>query len=89
MFTTRLICEQAILFLCKIFFNSNIPLQIEKHSQEKLCKVLEMELKTSTLVEPKFEINFKALHYDQHDFIHQHPALCRDQTRMFKIFVIN
>ena len=59
---------------------------------EKLCKVLEMELKTYTPVSPKFffkKIKFKVLHYIQGDFIHRRPGLSKDQTSMFKTFVIN
>ena len=54
------------------FFSFNIPLYIEKNPVEKLCKVLEMEVKTYTPVGPKFvseKIKFKVLHYTQHDFI--------------------
>ena len=36
------------------FFSSNIPLYIEKKSMEKLCEVVEMELKTYTPIGPKF-----------------------------------
>ena len=42
---------------------------------EKLCKVLEMELKTCTGVGLKFvfeKIKSKVLHYIQHDFYIQH-----------------
>ena len=59
---------------------------------EKLRKVLEMELKTYTLVRLKFifeKIKFKALHYIQHDFIRQRPGLSKDQISMFKSLVIN
>ena len=59
---------------------------------EKLCKVLEIELKTYTPVGPKFvfeKIKFKVLHYIQHDFIRQRLGLSKDQTSMFKSFVIN
>ena len=48
------------------FFSSNIPLYIGKNPAEKLCKVLEMELKTYTPVGLKFffeEIKFKVLHH--------------------------
>ena len=41
---------------------------------EKLCKVLEMELKTYAPVGLKFvfeKIKFKVLHYIQHDFTRQ------------------
>ena len=51
------------------FFNYNIPLYIEKNPVEKLCKVLEVELKKYTPVGLKFvfeKIKFKALHYIQH-----------------------
>ena len=37
------------------FFSSNIPLYIGKNPVEKLCKVLEMELKTYTPVGLKFD----------------------------------
>ena len=36
------------------FFSSDIPLYIEKNPVEKLCKVLEIELKAYTPVGPKF-----------------------------------
>ena len=82
-------------FLRKIlvsFFSSNIPLYIEKNPAEKLCKALEMELKTYTPVGPKFifeKIKFKVLHYIQYDFICQRLGLSKDQDKMFKSFVIN
>ena len=71
------------------FFTSNfyIPLYIEKNPVEKLYKVLEMELKTYNPVSPKFvfeKVNFKVLHYIQHDFICQCLALSKDQASMFK-----
>ena len=47
---------------------SNIPLYIGKNPVEKLCEVLEMELKTYTPVGLKFafeKIKFKVLHYIQ------------------------
>ena len=69
------------------FFSPNIPLYIEKNPLEKLCKVLEMELKMYTLVGPKLKV--KILHYIQHDFICQRLGLSKDQTSMFKGFVIN
>ena len=72
-----------------LFLSSNIPLYIEKYP-EKLCKVLEMELKTYTPVGPKFvfqKIKFKVLHYIQHDFIRQSLGLSKDQASMFKSFV--
>ena len=74
------------------FFSSNIPLYIGKNPVEKLCKVLEMELKTYTPVGLKFvseKIKFKVLHYIQHDFIRQRPGLSKDQISMFKSLVIN
>ena len=74
------------------FFSSNIPLYIEKNPVEKLCKVLEMELKTYTPVGLKFvfeKIKFKVLHYIQHDFIRQRLGLSKDQASKFKSFVIN
>ena len=74
------------------FIISNIPLHIKKNTVEKLCKVLEMELKTYTPVGLTFvfeKIKFKVLHYIQHDFIHQRPGLSKDQISMFKSLVIN
>ena len=59
---------------------------------EKLCKVLEMELKTYTAVGLKFvfeKIKFKVLHYIQHDFIRQRSGLSKDQISMVKSLVIN
>ena len=47
-------------------FRFIILLYIEKNPVEKLCKVLEMELKTYTTVSPKFvfeKIKFKVSHY--------------------------
>ena len=58
---------------------------------DKLCKVLEMELKTYTPVGPKFvfeEIKFKVLHYIQHDFICQCLGLSKDQASIFKSFLL-
>ena len=69
------------------FFSSTIPLYIEKNPVEKLCKVLEMELKTYTPVGPKFKFN--VLHYIQHDFTRQRQGLSKDQASLFKSFVIN
>ena len=74
------------------FFSSNIPLYIGKNPVEKLCKVLEMERKTSAPVGLKLvfeKIKFKDLHYIQHDFIHQRPGLSKDQINMFISLVIN
>ena len=51
-----------------------------------------MELKTCTPVGQKFvfqKIKFKVLHYIQLDFICQRLGLSKDQTSMFKSFVIN
>ena len=51
-----------------------------------------MELKTYTPVGPKFvfeKIKFKVLHYIQYDFIRQRLGLSKDQTSMFKSFIIN
>ena len=74
-------------------FSSNITLYIDKKNPvKKLCKVLEMELKTYTPVGLKFvfeKIRFKVLHYIQHDFICQRPGLSKDQISMFKSIVIN
>ena len=74
------------------FYFSTIPLYIKKNPVEKLCKVLEMELKMYTPVNPKFvfeKIKFKVLHYIQRDFIRQRPGLGIDQTSMLKSLVIN
>ena len=74
------------------FFSSNIPLYIGKNPVENLCKVLEMELKTSTPIDQKFafeKIKFKVLRYVQDDFICQCPGLNKDQTSMLKNLVIN
>ena len=74
------------------FFCSNIPLYIEKNPVEKLCKVLEMELKRYNPVSPKFvfeKMKFKVLHYIQHDFLRQRLGLSKYQATIFKIFVIN
>ena len=59
---------------------------------KKLCKVLEMERGTYTPVGLKFifeKIEFKVLHYIQHDFIRQHPGLSKDQISMLKSLAIN
>ena len=72
--------------------SSNIPLYIGKNPVEKLCKVLEMELKMYTAVGLEFvfeKIKFKVLHYIQHDFIRQCPGLSKDQISVFKSLVIN
>ena len=72
------------------FFSSNISLYIGKNAVEKLCKILEMELKTYTPVGLKLvfeKIKSKFFHYIQHDFIRQHPGLSKDQISMFKILV--
>ena len=77
-------------FLCEMlvrFFSSNIPLNIEKNPVAKLCKVLEMKLKTCTPVSLKFvfeKIKFNFFHYIQHDFIRQRSGLIKGQTSMFK-----
>ena len=58
---------------------------------EKLCKVLEMELKKYTPVDLKFvfeKIKLKVLHYIQHDFIRQLPGLSRDQISMLKTLLL-
>ena len=74
------------------FFSSDISLYIEKNPVEKLCKVLEMELKTYTPVGPKFvfeKIKFKVSQYIQLDFICKRPVLSKDQISMFKSLTIN
>ena len=73
-------------------FSANIPLHIEKNNVEKLCKVLVIELKTYTPVGLNFvfeKMKFKVLHCIQHDFICQRLGHSKDQTRMYKSFVIN
>ena len=74
------------------FLSSNIRLYIGKNPVEKLCKVLEMELKTYIPVSLKFvfeKIKFKVLYYIQHGFIRQRPGLSKDQISMFKSLAIN
>ena len=90
---TRLISKQAIFPQMLVSFcSSNIPLYIENNPVEKLCKVLEMELKTYTSVSSKFvfeKIKFKVLHYVQHDFICQCLEFSKDQASMLKSLFIN
>ena len=74
------------------FFSSNITLYIEKNPIEKLCKALEIELKTYAPARPKFvfgKIKFKVSHYIQRYFICQRAGLSKDQTSMLKTLVIN
>ena len=74
------------------FFSSNIPLYIGKNPVEKLCKVLEMELKTYTPVGLKFafeKIKLKVLHDIQYDLIRQCSGLSKDQISMLKSPVID
>ena len=88
-------CSQAethLVYERVSFFTSNIPLYIEKNPVEKLCKVLQMELKTCTPVSPKFvfeKMKFKFLHYIQHGFIRQRSGPSKDQVCMFRSLVIN
>ena len=73
-------------------FSSNVPRYTEKNSVEKLCKVLDMELKMYTPVSPEFvfeKIKLKVLPYIHHDFICQCPGLSKDKSRMFKSLVTN
>ena len=59
---------------------------------EKICKVLEMEVKLYTPLGPKFvfeKIKFKVFHYIQFDFIRQRIGLSKDEINMFKSFVTN
>ena len=52
---------------------------------------MEIKLKMYSPVGPTFvfkKIKFKVLHHIQHDFIHQRPGLSKNQTNMFKSFVI-
>ena len=63
-----------------------------KKCQGKLCKVLEMELKTYTPVGPKFvsgKIKFKVLDYNQYDFFRQLSRFSNYQASIFKNLVIN
>ena len=46
--------ESFFLEMLVLFFGSNIPLYIEKNGVEKLCEVLEMELKKRNPLSPKF-----------------------------------
>ena len=74
------------------FFSSNIPLCTGKNTVEKLCKILEMELKMYTPVGLKFvfeKIKFKVLHYIEHDFVRHCPGLNKDQITMFKSLAMN
>ena len=79
-FTNSVVKLQHVLFanepflrkMLVSFFSWNIPLYSENNPVVKLCKVLEMELKTYTPVGPKFvfvKIKFIVLHCIQHDFI--------------------
>ena len=90
--STRLICERAIFAQNASIILLALIFLIRKNPVEKLCKVLEMELKTYTPVGPKFifeKIKFKVLHYLQHDLIRQRIGLSKDQISMFKSLVIN
>ena len=72
-------------------FSPNIPLYTEKNPVEKLCKVLEMELKMYTPVGPKFifkKIKFKVLHYIQHDFIRQRLGLVKIRLACSKVLLL-
>ena len=86
-FTNSAVNVQHILFATKpflhktlvYFLSSNIPFYIEKKTVKRLCKVLEMELKTYTPVNSNFvfeKIKFNVLHYIQHNFTC--PGLCKD-----------
>ena len=87
--TTRLNCEPAIFAQnARGLLALDISQNIEKDLLEKLCKILEMEIKRYG---PKFvfeKINFRVLHCIQHDFIRQCPGLSKDQTSMSKSPVI-
>ena len=91
--TARVICERAIFVQnASIVFSCNIPLYNEKNALEKLCRLLEIELKMYTPVSPIFvfeKIKFEVLHYIQHDFICQRPGHSKGQISMFKSLVIN
>ena len=55
---TRLICQRVIFAQnASIVFSFNIPLYIEKNPLNKLCKVLEMELKTTPSTKSSFREN--------------------------------
>ena len=73
-------------------FSSNIHLYLEKNSVQKLCKVLEIEFKMFSPVDPKFafeKIEFKVLHYIQHDFTGQYQRLSKDQpSKIFFFFFL-
>ena len=86
-FTNSAVNVQHILFATKpflhktlvYFLSSNIPFYIEKKTVKRLCKVLEMELKTYTPVNSNFvfeKIKFNVSHYIQHNFTC--PGLCKD-----------
>ena len=50
-----------------------------------------MELKMYTPVSPKFvfqKVRFKVLHYNQYDFIRQHPGFSKDQASMLKSLLL-
>ena len=65
-----------------LLFSSNIPLNIEKNSVEKLCEVLEMELKMDIPV----GLKFKAFHYILHDFIRNAQGLVKIRQACSKGF---
>ena len=99
-FANSAVKPQHVLFVNEPFlrkmlvslFSSNIPQYIEKIPMEKLCRILEMKLKTYILVDSKLvseKIEFKALHYMQHNFIYQCPELSKDQISIFKSLAIN
>ena len=46
--------EPGLHEMVALFFSSNIPLNFEKNTVEKLCKVLQMELETYASISPKF-----------------------------------
>ena len=74
------------------YFSTIIPLYIKNNPAEKWWKVLEMEFKTCTPVNPKcvFEkVKLKVLLYSQYDFIRQIPVFRKDQVSIFKNLVIN
>ena len=58
---------------------------------EKLCNVLEMELKAYTPAGLKFvfeKMKFNVLHYIQHDFIRQRPGLRKNWLACLKAFLL-
>ena len=69
-----------------------MALYIGKNPVEKLCKVLEMELKKYTPVSLKFifeKIKCKVLHYIQYDFIRQRQGSVKIRLACSKVLLLN